>query len=101
MKNVLKYFGALLFVGLVLAKVSAFHVYEHHDTLSGQDTHCEFCFLAIENQQADVLLDPVEVIVEDPGLPEYKGDTNPYELQLHNGPLKTALFSRPPPSLLI
>ena len=100
MKNVLKYLGAVLFVTLMLTKASAFHIYEHHDSLNDQETPCELCILSIDNQQTDILFCPILSLVENIELPVYQGNLISFDLQLDKGPMKTSLFSRPPPSLL-
>ncbi|MEM8847973.1 MAG: hypothetical protein AAGD17_12795 [Bacteroidota bacterium] len=49
-----KIFGLLLFTGLMLLKVSAFHVYAHQDDDCESIENCEICDIALENQTSDI-----------------------------------------------
>ena len=62
MKDFFARFISILFVGLVLIKVSAFHVYEHFDSLDGSHEDCELCIFAIEGQQFESSLFPIAEI---------------------------------------
>ena len=100
MKEVLKCSGAFLFAVLLLAKVSAFHIYEHQNEADGQDTQCEYCILAIDSQQADILL-PTLDIVENNNRPSTHDEliiSNDFQVNL--SPSKTEQLPRPPPAVL-
>ena len=100
MKEVLKYLGAFIFAILLLAKASAFHVYEHQDTPEGNDTHCEYCLIAIDSQQADFI--PVsQDIFEDKIMPSTHQDViSSFDFQVSLSPFKTEQLPRPPPAVL-
>ncbi|NAS12185.1 hypothetical protein [Poritiphilus flavus] len=100
MKDVLKYLGVLLFTGLMLAKATAFHIYEHHDTMNGQDTQCELCLLCIDNQQSEALAVSFEISEENPPLPESSSKITAIDFQVNLSLQENKLFCRPPPSLL-
>lgn len=97
--DLLKNIGSILLLGLLLLKLSAFHIYEEHDSLNGQDTHCEFCLLVIENQQLEttVISSPIidEVFVE----PIHLGTITTVDLQVYLGPSKKEQLPRPPPTI--
>lgn len=90
--------GAILFISLVLTKISSFHVYEHHDNVSGQETPCELCILTFENQHEDLLLTPEAKLDLKQSFRIYQSKITPFNIQLKMGPEKTELFSRPPPA---
>ena len=100
MKNILEYIGTVLFIGLMLVKISAFHVYEHHDSVYGQHTQCELCVLTMESQQGETLMTPTAIVAVDLNIPDYNSDITPFDLPVITDPLKTTLFSRPPPSFI-
>ena len=100
MKEVLKYLGAFLFAVLLLVKASAFHIFEHQDVADGQDTHCEYCLLVIDSQQADVLAGSSDIIEDNILLPIYQGKMTSVDFQVNLSPFKTEQLPRPPPSVL-
>ncbi len=94
----LKNIGSALLLGLLLFKLSAFHVYEEHDGIDGQDTHCEFCLLVIENQQLDTLMESppyVDSVIVEPVL---QGQIVSVDLEVYPSPSKKEQLPRPPPS---
>ena len=100
MKEVLKLLGAFLFIGLMLVKASAFHIYEHHDDLSEQDTQCEYCVLIIDSQQSDLFLSFQDIVDEDIVTIYCQGKITSVDFQVNLSPSKTELLPRPPPSTL-
>lgn len=98
MKNVLKQLGIVLFVSILLIKLSAFHIYEHHDTIDEQEMQCELCFLVFESQHSEGL-QPIIPIIEDSTL-RLSSESKIIELNFQPVPNlhRAALFSRPPPS---
>ena len=100
MKSVLKYLGAVFFISLMLLKASAFHVYEHHITSDGEESQCELCVLTIDSQQAETLVADSYDQNENTTLPSYEPKIFTFDLEVIRGPLKTELFSRPPPTIL-
>ncbi|NAY91042.1 hypothetical protein GTQ34_03840 [Muricauda sp. JGD-17] len=56
MKQVTRVFGVLLFVSLMLLKVSALHVYSHQDDKGDTIENCQICNILAENQTAEVPL---------------------------------------------
>ena len=61
MKVEIKHISTFLLIGLILLKVSSFHIYEHHDTSQEHDTECELCFLTIFTQQSDVQVPDLDI----------------------------------------
>ncbi|MEP3210814.1 MAG: hypothetical protein ABJN95_16550 [Maribacter sp.] len=100
MKKILERFSAVLLIGLLLIKVSAFHVYEHHDSLDDSNDHCELCVLTIEGQQSESLTPPLTVVVHSPlqfpSLPKIHSLEEGYVQTI----VKGNLFARPPPQQL-
>ncbi|WP_146129933.1 hypothetical protein [Flagellimonas meridianipacifica] len=91
-----KIFGLLLFSGLILVKVSAFHVHAHHDEDCEAIDDCEICDLVLENQASDL----------DIPIPFFTDINHVISIE-EKAPLKSKsfssssninlLFSRPPP----
>nr|WP_299344842.1 hypothetical protein [Allomuricauda sp.] len=100
MKAVLKYFGVVLFISIVLTKASAFHIHEHHDTFNGQETHCELCLFIHESQQAVTVTFPLEGVEELFSLPQYRVEISSFDQPLVLHLWETYLFSRPPPRIV-
>ena len=100
MKEVLKYLSAALLLVLVLVKASAFHIYDHHDSLNGQENQCEFCLLVIENQQSEILIVSSDISADAIPTPLLQGQIVSVDFQVNLSPLKTELLPRPPPSTL-
>lgn len=100
MKDFLGRLGALLLFSLLLVKISAFHIYEHHDTLDGNAKHCEICLLTLEGQQlegtipAAITFDGTRLLVS------YEPQTVYYSRHDTDALRKGELFSRPPPQLM-
>jgi len=94
----LQHISVVFFVGLLLTKVSAFHVYEHHTDNEHED-QCELCLLLIDSQQAETLTTPLTFSEEKfvPTRPQSKILIP--DFQVISDVSKTDLFSRPPPSL--
>ena len=100
MKDVLKYLGSFLFVAILLAKVSAFHIYEHQDDSKGHQDQCEYCLLVIESQQTDIVLTS-STFAEDKFLPSvYQIKTTTVDSEVDLNPFKTEQLPRPPPAVL-
>ncbi|MEO1012031.1 MAG: hypothetical protein AAFX53_12040 [Bacteroidota bacterium] len=100
MKEILGRISVVLLIGLLLIKVSAFHVCEHHDTPDDSNAHCELCVLAIEAQQLDGNIPSTLVLDYTPPLVPFRLKTTflgkDYTDSLRNG----TLFSRPPPIVM-
>lgn len=97
MKQLLEPFNAFFLIGLLLIKVSAFHVYEYHDSLDDSDDHCELCVLTIEGQQSESFIPPLTV-VDCPilRLPS-QHKIYSFEKGYANAIAKGNLLARPPP----
>ena len=100
MKEVLKYLGAAFLLVLLLVKASAFHIYDHHDSLNGQENQCEFCLLVIDSQQADILLVSSDISEGNIPTPLLQDQIISVDFQVNLSPSKTELLPRPPPSIL-
>ncbi|MEM9076191.1 MAG: hypothetical protein AAGC43_04085 [Bacteroidota bacterium] len=97
MKVVIKHIGAFLLIGLLLIKVSAFHVYEHHDEPDEHEHQCELCFLTFISQQVDILVFDTNFIQIGFELPEFTEPINITDLSFPFGFWPSGLLSRPPP----
>lgn len=100
MKDFLKHIGSTFLLGLLLIKLSAFHVYEEHDNLNGQEHHCEFCLLAIENQQLDSLIVSSPLIDDIFNEPIHQDGIIWVDLSVNLNHSKEEQFTRPPPFIL-
>ena len=97
MKETLTRFGALLVISLLLIKISAFHVYEHFETLDGSSEGCEQCVFAVEGQDLKSFLPLVTVWNQLCSNTPAEQVTN-YFSQILAIPFKEGLpFLRPPP----
>lgn len=101
MKEILQRCSAFLLIGLLLIKISSFHVYEHQDTLDDSLEHCEHCLLVLNAQQSEGLITPVFFLQEysTPVLYEQKIISSGFLFTKTAKPV--ILFSRPPPVQLI
>ncbi len=88
----------VLFIGLLLIKISAFHVYEHHHAEEEHEEPCELCLLSIDLQQADVLEIWFHGNWEITLPTQYPIKIEFADSQAQSGVLKTDLVSRPPPT---
>ncbi|AKA36271.1 MAG: hypothetical protein CMH48_03365 [Muricauda sp.] len=86
----------LLFLALMSIKVSAFHVYAHQDNDS-QIENCEFCDLAIENQQSEHT--PTFTVALDFQPPVEIKESKLYgkSINFADNTYRSGLYSRPPP----
>ncbi|WP_139063719.1 hypothetical protein [Flagellimonas eckloniae] len=94
----IKHLGSFLLITLILIKVSAFHVYEHHDDHEDKTGSCEFCLFAIDSQQSDLLLQASAVIKVPNELSAYKPCIISQDFQISRVSCRSNLFYRPPPS---
>lgn len=60
MKAIIRYFWSTILIGVLLIKISAFHVCEHHDSLEHSKTPCENCLLVINVLELEGILTPIE-----------------------------------------
>lgn len=92
-----KFFGFLLFVSLMLVKVSALHVYTHDDTDVDSIENCTTCDIALENQNSELQLATgiVEVSIQEIIPKAFKINA---DQQLKSIRFYSLFFSRPPPS---
>ena len=97
MKVEIKHISALLLISLLLLKVSAFHVYEHHNELTEHEHQCELCFITFVSQQVDILVFDTNFISIDFEPPEFKEQINSTDLSSPSGFWQSSLLSRPPP----
>ena len=96
MKEGFKYFSLIL-VAILLIKVSAFHIYEEHDTLEDPGDHCELCLIAIDNLQLEGI-DPSPAVVPNLPITTLLRPVKVFpEQSLSLGNESGQLFSRPPP----
>ena len=84
----------------MLLQLSAFHVYEEHENLDGKENHCEFCLLAIENQQLDsiIVYSPLmgDILIE----PINQGTIDRVDSPVYLGHYRKEQLPRPPPLTL-
>ncbi|WP_435622831.1 hypothetical protein [Flagellimonas sp.] len=99
----IKHIGTLLFTGLLLLKVSAFHVYEHHDKHEDKthehENECELCFLTFFFQQSDILTADFDSIQTKVVSPVFQDPIITLDSLVLSGLWETYFLSRPPPSL--
>jgi hypothetical protein len=99
MKRKMQVLGFFAFMALMFVKVSALHVYAHHDYEGHEVEDCTSCELAMENQSVEVLLDFSEELV----LQQFFSYPEPTQLKelcdFSNTSKNLHLFLRPPPSL--
>ena len=100
MKEMLGRFFAILLISLLLVKISAFHVYEHHDELDDSNTHCELCVLTIAGQQFDAIIASPIVIVNNPLIIPSKSGVTSFGSDFIDSFYHHTFFSRPPPHIL-
>ncbi|MFS4446859.1 hypothetical protein [Maribacter sp. 2307UL18-2] len=100
MKEILSPFGIFILVGLLLTKISAFHVYEHHDTLEDSNTNCELCVLTLEGQQLDGIIPASTTIEKSLIIIPSEPTVRPFDQEAIVSFYKGSLFSRPPPTIL-
>lgn len=100
MKEILIRLSAILLIGLLLVKISAFHVYEHHDSVGESKEPCERCVLIIEGQQLESLTPSTTVVecatLQIPSQHNISSLAEGHMLAVEEG----ILFSRPPPRQL-
>ena len=97
MKAGIHHFSFLL-IALLLIKVSAFHIYEEHDTLEDSGEKCELCLMAVESLQLDGT-DPGVVDVPRAEVAVFQGLSQIFARQSFARKGETLLlFSRPPPA---
>ncbi|UII81319.1 hypothetical protein [Flagellimonas sp. CMM7] len=101
MKEILRRCFAFLLIGLLLIKVSAFHVYEHQNNLDNPLEHCEHCLLAFDGQQFEGLIpsNPVPQKFLTPVISKQKIVSSKFSFT--NTAKLVSLFSRPPPSQMV
>ncbi|MEM9647150.1 MAG: hypothetical protein AAF969_01625 [Bacteroidota bacterium] len=97
MKEILRGCLSFLLIGLLLIKISAFHVYEHEDKLDDSTEHCEHCLLVLDGPQSEGLM-PTKLMSEKTMEPVlYQDQIIPSGISGENTTRLTILFSRPPP----
>ena len=80
----------------MLLKVSAFHVYTHHDADCEGIDNCEICDLVLENQTSDLdIPSPSLAEIQDVVLINNRVLLKPESFSTDSG--INLLFSRPPP----
>ncbi|WP_435625571.1 hypothetical protein [Flagellimonas sp.] len=93
-----KMLGFLLFAGLILFKVSGFHVYTHHHDDCDSVENCEICDLVLENQTSDLdIPSPSLTGIQEIILINNALLLKPESLSTDSG--INLLFSRPPPQV--
>lgn len=93
----MKHIGTLLLISLLLLKVSAFHVYEHHNESVEHEHQCELCFIAFISQQVDILVFDTYFVQIEFEPPEFTEQINITDLSFPSGFWQSSLLSRPPP----
>ncbi len=56
MKAIVRYFWPTILIGVLLIKISAFHVCEHHHSSEHSETPCENCLLVIDALELEGIL---------------------------------------------
>ncbi|WP_222984094.1 hypothetical protein [Flagellimonas meishanensis] len=93
-------FGVLLFVTLMMFKVTALHVYSHQDDNGDTVENCQICHVLVENQTVEV---PFVAMVTLPIVPittvtvEVAQEQTVWESQQYG----LSYISRPPPFSLV
>lgn len=97
MKEIFGRFFAIFLICLLLVKVSAFHIYEHHNAPDDSNKQCELCILTIDGQQFEGIV-PLPSVIECPSLTLHSRSTTFSFGESHaNTFYKGTLYSRPPP----
>ncbi len=100
MKQRTQIFGLLLLTALMLVKVSAFHIYSHQDFDTDAIEDCSYCDLAIENQNAELLVADIVVdFAKKTFFFETKKPQFAHQIELIGLKENLKLFLRPPPAL--
>jgi hypothetical protein len=99
-KGSLKHLGTFFLVGMLFAKISAFHVYEHHDVENDKVGQCELCILAIDNQQSEIVSFSFVGFDEPYSLWDYEPRLFFSSVQIPKMLLEFHHCSRPPPSII-
>ena len=60
MKAIVRFFWPTILIGVLLIKISAFHVCEHHDSPEHSETPCENCLLVSDALELEGISTPVE-----------------------------------------
>jgi hypothetical protein len=96
-KAILNICSGLLFVGLIIVKTAAFHVYSHENEGHEEETSCEICLLVLDSQQNDASLTPTIQFEANLFLPN--GDEKLFLTSLnYTFRIKGYIFTRPPPA---
>ncbi|WP_136465273.1 hypothetical protein [Flagellimonas onchidii] len=93
-----KVIGFLLFTTLILVKVSAFHVYVHHDSETDEIENCTVCDLVMENQGSELQFSTPVVEMDTPEVIQVIKEIVSGQ-QLKTIRFNFSLFSRPPPHI--
>lgn len=99
MKEVIGRCFAMLLIGLLLIKVSAFHIYEHQNALDSSASHCEQCVVAIYGQQSEAQITSFPVPEALPKIIRYKDIIISRDNALTHNIAFIVPFSRPPPMI--
>lgn len=94
-----KIVGFFFFSALMFIKVSAFHVFTHHDEDAFHYENCAICEIALDNRQS-VLMQPGAICFE-PNTSEIPLELASEINKIGITSLKVhSFYSRPPPALL-
>ncbi len=99
-KDIFKFFGSILLVALIFVKVSAFHVYEHHNSIDDDKPSCELCLFALDSQQAQVLIQTTAEIKVPNDFLANRSIIVAQDFKISKTSSGGNLFCRPPPSIL-
>ncbi|WP_147415999.1 hypothetical protein [Ulvibacterium marinum] len=100
MKGSLKHISVFFLVGMLFAKITAFHVYEHHDVENDTVDQCELCILAIDNQQSETTSFSFVALDQPSFLWDYEPRVFFSSIQIPKTQLESHHCSRPPPSVI-
>ncbi len=92
--------GIFFLVGMLFAKITAFHVYEHHDVENDTVDQCELCILAIDNQQSEIVSLSFTALNQPSSFWDYEPRIFFSSIQIPKTQLEFHHCSRPPPSFI-
>ncbi|AWX46004.1 hypothetical protein HME9304_03036 [Flagellimonas maritima] len=93
-----KIIGLLLFIFLMLIKVSALHVYAHQSNDCDTIENCDICDIALENQSSDLEIPSLPILSSSKEIVQVKRFTEKAQVFFRESNTYQ-LFSRPPPLL--
>ena len=99
-KSIFTYFSAFILLGLILIKVTSFHIYSHQDNPVDTIENCSICDMAIQNQNSEFTFITILAIVFFSVSISTDQKIYPLAIELPSSYFSYASFGRPPPSFM-